>query len=720
MKTLTLTAAALFATALSMPSMAAAAKNPATVAAPKKAPEILRRPHSLILDLPTGRVHLLGRWVETKRGFRMRGDISIRTPSGVVDLFDANLAVNRAPFGVMGSAAVPFPELGAFVRGADAEMPRASVALATGQMLGHLKIGGQKMKLNPDHYYFDFEYASGMSVSLGDATLSTPGAGGHMILDPLEPLFYLSGDLANMMSGGLISDAAMGFSAEGRLPFTLYRPIWDGEDLIEDYRMDAHILGQGEVQLGELPVVVGGSFAIDADADDDGTSIFEGDARDMAMGVNGHVAVGYSAAGMELSLEMAKASLLYDAREGDVGSIAFSGTMSDSPLKDTPFSFLQVQGQQLDVWGFFHGLEDFGIRIDTAALLYGYEVADLLVEFLPDGLAVEGTLSLPTLTASLRGEASDQGVSLTAAADFDFPLDGIDEVVETVTDGAICGWEDFACAGQVVTDATLCGSQFLRDAAVCGSSIVQDGTVCGYDTITDGARCGWQSVTDASICGSRIITDAMVCGSHAVQDATLCGSSIIQDAALCGTTILTDAATCGTRLVTDGAICGFEQVGNALGCAFGCFGNWENCCQQARTCQVVNTCQVANSCQIANTCNIANECSIPATCEIANACSVPASCTVVNECNVPNTCTIDTTCSRARTCEHRVEVPDGRLGNVFAHVEMNIDQLGFGGQVSAGFCDLDGNCTSLGSSALQRDLSFCLPVPGVGEVCHRL
>lgn len=247
MKTLILTAAALCVAALSMPSMAAAASNAGAVSAPKKAPQILRRPHSLVLDLPTGRVHLLGRWVENRRGFRMRGDVSIRTPSGVVDLFDANLMVNKAPFGVVGSAAVPFPELGAFVRGADAEMPRASIALATGKMLGGIKIAGQKMKLNPEHDYFDFEYASGMSVSLGDATLSTPGAGGHMILDPLEPLFYLSGDLADLMSGGLISDAAMGFSADGRLPFTLTRPIWDGEDLIDDYRMDAHILGQGEV-----------------------------------------------------------------------------------------------------------------------------------------------------------------------------------------------------------------------------------------------------------------------------------------------------------------------------------------------------------------------------------------------------------------------------------------------------------------------------------------
>ena len=41
-----------------------------------------------------------------------------------------------------------------------------------------------------------------------------------------------------------------------------------GERIAELAPRVALILGQGEVQLGELPVVVGGSFAIDADADD--------------------------------------------------------------------------------------------------------------------------------------------------------------------------------------------------------------------------------------------------------------------------------------------------------------------------------------------------------------------------------------------------------------------------------------------------------------------
>lgn len=180
------------------------------------------------------------------------------------------------------------------------------------------------------------------------------------------------------------------------------------------------------------------------------------------------------------------------------------------------------------------------------ASVYGLPLAGAHGRLDRRGLSVDGTFRTPLSNVVLAGGITKTGANMSGAVSFS--VRGTREVVQVVT-----------------------------DAAVCGSTRVADGAKCGYSTVRDGA---------------------------------ICGTRIVESAALCGTRTVTDAGRCGTRMVTDGAVCGWNTLKSAAQCIASGFKNCKSpkTCAVVKICQIANSCSIANECRVPNACDIPNTC----------------------------------------------------------------------------------------------------------------
>lgn len=235
----------------------------------------------------------------------------------------------------------------------------------------------------------------------------------------------------------------------------------------------------------------------------------------------------------------------------------------------------------LDALGYFNGDPNgWYVTLDGQLAVKGIDLgADAHMKLDKSGMFVSGKMTTPISLIEMSGSITKAGVDLTGHAEVEIPIVAGKEIVQWVTDAAVCGYE-------TVTDAA----------------------VCGYQTVTDGAKCGTKMVTDAALCGTKTVTDAAVCGSQYV----------------------TSGAVCGYQTVTSATLCGVDYFSDALHCGWDCVSSAFSSC----SCSFPKTCQVATSCWTAKTCTVA------ASCTIANTCSVPASCQKVKTCEkklvVPN------------------------------------------------------------------------------------
>lgn len=209
-------------------------------------------------------------------------------------------------------------------------------------------------------------------------------------------------------------------------------------------------------------------------------------------------------------------------------------------------------------------LEDFTITLDGHLVIDGIDLsADAHAEVTPEGLFVNGVFVTPISRIDLSGRIDASGVALDGTAEVEIPIVAGREIVQTVTDVAVCGWET------------------VTDSAACGTKIVEDGALCGWDYVQNGARCGTQMVTDGARCGTRMVTDG---------------------------------AICGWNYVTDGARCGWDTVASWF-CE-----NTGLCDYTARSCNVARSCRIDNTCRVDLSCNVARSCEVDATCDRVATC----------------------------------------------------------------------------------------------------
>ena len=159
---------------------------------------------------------------------------------------------------------------------------------------------------------------------------------------------------------------------------------------------------------------------------------------------------------------MAKASL-----NADKDGLTVTGVASTSISP-----YIGLKGDLATV-GFFDGNpKDWYVTLDGKFAVSSVELgADAHARVDQTGMAVSGTFNTPISAVAMLGNITKSGVDLEGSATVTIPIVAGKEILQEVTDAAVCGYET------------------VTDAAVCGTQTVSDGAVCGYDTVKDATRC---------------------------------------------------------------------------------------------------------------------------------------------------------------------------------------------------------------------------------------
>jgi len=152
---------------------------------------------------------------------------------------------------------------------------------------------------------------------------------------------------------------------------------------------------------------------------------------------------------------------------------------------------------------------DFDIDIKGDMKVAGVSLLSGHAEIDDRGLHVSGKLDTGIAHVAVSGEITKHGAELTGETGVTIDVKTGKDVLETITDGSICGYE------------------YVKDGALCGYEVVTDGAKCGYALITDGVQCGYPIVTDGAQCGYKIVTNAALCGTHEAEDVGECVASTV-------------------------------------------------------------------------------------------------------------------------------------------------------------------------------------------------
>ena len=181
---------------------------------------------TLHIDLGTWQVPLLWRYgapmlvdnlqkngqLPTGSALTITDDLTLKLPVGNLELLDSNLQVtldeNRAVESFRGTARVPFPTFGLLDALEVADPLRADVGFDYGANLPAIDA-----PLDPEQRYFFFDFGSGIrldgAVTGADGSpqavsISVPrGQRAVLVIDPLQPLVYLQGQLTLNHTGNL-------------------------------------------------------------------------------------------------------------------------------------------------------------------------------------------------------------------------------------------------------------------------------------------------------------------------------------------------------------------------------------------------------------------------------------------------------------------------------------------------------------------------------------
>lgn len=289
--------------------------------------------------------------------------------------------------------------------------------------------------------YLVYGDAGSLKLNFGQVSLTTTDQSELvMIADPADPMLYVG-----------YQDYAFAGSLNGRIPFnTAVTPPAENTGLTGAIAprlggYSGHVYAAGEFPLAGVPMSVHGDVTVDLDADGDGqflggagnaSQLFRGDLtaveavlRDVNVGVNGGVSLGYTVAGRSLTVPLGEASVFYSGpRQG----VWFKG----------------AQGTAVNPWA-GTALEDFQVGPGTAIEGYAYRDGRFSV-------STTSSYKLFTLDAALTVTVTND--SIRAAGTVTTPIGRAD------VSGSIAFNGDFALAGQLQIDVGG-GSNYLRGTA---------------------------------------------------------------------------------------------------------------------------------------------------------------------------------------------------------------------------------------------------------------
>lgn len=174
-------------------------------------PALVAASSSLALEALLGKVNVL----PTGSQLKIAEDVTLQTPVGIFDLFDADLTVD---FGVdnslqrlHGTAQIPLPSLGILNNGAAIAPAIAEIGLDLGKYLHHLQA-----PLDPERHYLFIKLGAGFPsiqrpqtpTNFGEPNSAGPGQNLTLVIDPQQAYTYIQGQLSvrNLAQLALLDD----------------------------------------------------------------------------------------------------------------------------------------------------------------------------------------------------------------------------------------------------------------------------------------------------------------------------------------------------------------------------------------------------------------------------------------------------------------------------------------------------------------------------------
>ncbi len=590
------------------------------------------------------------------------GSLLLLTPLGEIALHEAQLIFEYGdtPLAgierLRGTAQVPFPSVG-LLANADIGTPvMADVGLDYGRNLADLDA-----PLVDDRQYLFFNFNAGFEASVGPISFEAPGGqSATFVLDPQDPFFFLTGSLPGLSEIAGVEDLGIAMSLQGLIPFTP-DTTWGIDDGIGNFDANLHL--QGSIPFARLPLNLDGALMIDADANNDGNTLFNNPAADVEYGGNGTLNVSVDFLQFfGFGFELGNASLGIKITDNEQKAY-FSGVLAPDtgflpqelvPIR--PATAVNMAGLiSSDIsQSYLHGEGEFALDGSTLSRLSGINLDNLR-------------------TTSATFSADSNGVRLTGLTRSSlYPGVGFDGDAQLDANftGSPSDW-GVGISGQMDIAGTPI-SQGQLNISSTGLSLSGDFVT----PLTRVAMSGQINASGIEMRGNSGITIpiSVVEGvTKWVVDGAVCGYETVKDGALCGFDTVTDGAVCGYKTVTSSALCGTKWVGSFLDC-IGSFVSGKGCREVAASCSVADTCDV------------------PASCDI------PSGCNTTVEVNTPK-------------------------GEFRGDIELLLGNDGMGGDVSGEYC-FAGDCTILSGGRVRASgsgLQACITIPaGIGEVCQSL
>lgn len=278
--------------------------------------------------------------------------------------------------------------------------------------------------------------------------------------------------------------------------------LTDYELKVADDNRSIEFKGKMQMEEGFFPEFVKVTYGATDEVNVSG--VFSEDFTENRFELDGNysIAAGLNAGGLSLGdleteavkLKVSKDGVLFEGDVKEGGSASFYAGVSFGAGENIT-AFFPRDPQD---WYLSFGESEkakftlFGVALKTEGESESFKIS-------AEGIDVKANFYTGSTNVEMSGKIDSRGVNIEGKANVDLKLSLAGNVVDKVTDGAICGY-------QTVKDGALCGYNSVTSAAICGSDTVKNGAECGYHTVTSGAECGYHTIKSGAECGYKTIT----------------------------------------------------------------------------------------------------------------------------------------------------------------------------------------------------------------------
>ena len=266
--------------------------------------------------------------------------------------------------------------------------------------------------------YLVYGDAGTVKMNFGSVSVTTTNqAKTVLIADPADPFLYVA--YKNYAAAG---------SVHGRIPFnSSIAPMLEGSVLggpLVDHNTEfyGHVYAAGTYPIAGVPATANGEVTVDLDANRDGlflggagnaSQLYHGDLgaienvlKDINVGINGGVNLGYTVAGVNVSVPLGQASAFYSGPQGAIYFAAQQGT-AINPWHGTVLANFQ-SGPGTMVEGYVYRDGRFAVSTTSNYRLF-FANAAMTLTVTDHDITASGKLTTPIFSADVSGTIGFNG-----------------------------------------------------------------------------------------------------------------------------------------------------------------------------------------------------------------------------------------------------------------------------------------------------------------------